>query len=37
MIWLVLAWLLPAIILIAVILRQTGPVEVPQIQLSAPK
>jgi hypothetical protein len=37
MIWLVLAWLLPAIILIAVIMRQTGPVEAPQIQLAAPK
>jgi len=36
-IWLVLAGLLPAIVLLSLVLRPIGPTEAPQIQLAAPK
>jgi hypothetical protein len=36
-VWLLLAGLLPAIIVLSLVLRPIGPVEAPQIQLSPPK
>ncbi len=36
-IWLVFACALPAIILLSLAFRPTGPAEAPQIQLSPPK
>ena len=36
-IWLVFAGLLPAIVLVALVLRPIGPTEAPQIQLAPPK
>ena len=35
--WLVLAFLLPAIVLASLMLRPIGPTEAPQIQLAPPK
>jgi uncharacterized membrane protein YhaH (DUF805 family) len=35
--WLVLAFLLPAIVLLSLTLRPVGPTEAPQVQLAAPK
>ncbi len=35
--WLLLAGLLPAILLLALAARPTGPTEAPQIQLAPPK
>jgi hypothetical protein len=35
--WLLLAVLLPAIVLVSLTLRPTGPSEAPQIQLAPPK
>ena len=35
--WLVLAFLLPAIVLLSLMLRPIGPTEAPQIQLAPPK
>ena len=37
LIWTVLAGLLPAIVLLSLALRPTGPTEAPQIQLPPPK
>jgi hypothetical protein len=36
-IWLVLAGVLPAIVLLSLASRPTGPTEAPQVQLSPPK
>jgi len=36
-IWLIMAGLLPAIMLLALVLRPIGPTEAPQIQLAPPK
>jgi hypothetical protein len=36
-IWLVLAGVLPAIVLLSLASRPTGPTEAPQIQLTPPK
>jgi hypothetical protein len=36
-IWLVLAGLLPAIVLLSLVVRPNGPTESPQIQLAPPK
>ena len=36
-IWLVLAGVLPAIVLLSLALRPTGPTEAPQIRLAPPK
>jgi len=36
-IWLVLAGLLPAIVLLSLVMRPTGPTEAPQTQLAPPK
>jgi hypothetical protein len=36
-VWLLLAGLLPAVILLSLMLRPIGPTEAPQIQLMAPK
>ncbi|HEX3994984.1 MAG TPA: hypothetical protein VHX39_27730 [Acetobacteraceae bacterium] len=35
--WLVLVFLLPVIVLLALMLRPIGPTEAPQIQLAPPK
>ncbi|MGA3004232.1 MAG: hypothetical protein ABSE20_21170 [Acetobacteraceae bacterium] len=35
--WLALAFLLPAIVLLSLMLRPIGPTEAPQIQLAPPK
>jgi hypothetical protein len=35
--WLVLAFLLPAVVLVSLMLRPVGPTEAPQIQLAPPK
>jgi len=37
LIWLILAGLLPAVVLVSLALRHTGPDEAPQIQLAPPK
>jgi hypothetical protein len=37
MIWVMLAGVLPAIVLLSLAFRPTGPTEAPQIQLSPPK
>ena len=37
LIWIVLAGLLPAVVLLSLALRPVGPVESPQIQLAPPK
>jgi len=36
-IWLVLAGLLPAVVLLALVLRPVGPTEAPQIRLALPR
>lgn len=36
-IWTVLAWVIPAILLAALVLRQNGPLERPAVRLEAPK
>jgi hypothetical protein len=36
-IWLILAGLLPAIVLLSLVVRSNGPIESPQIQLAPPK
>ncbi len=36
-IWMVLALLLPAIIVLALVIRQNGPTEAPPVRLSAPQ
>jgi hypothetical protein len=36
-VWLLLAGLLPAIIVLSLVLRPIGPIEAPQIQLAPPK
>jgi hypothetical protein len=36
-VWLLLAGLLPAIIVLSLVLRPIGPTEAPQIQLTPPK
>ena len=36
-IWIVLAGMLPAIVLLSLAMRPTGPTEAPQIQLAQPK
>lgn len=35
--WRVMAFLLPAIVLLSLMMRQTGPTEAPQVQLAPPK
>ena len=37
LIWLILAGLLPAVVLLALVCRPTGPIEAPQVQLAPPK
>jgi hypothetical protein len=37
LIWLLLAGLLPAVLLLSLVFRPIGPIEAPQIQLSPPK
>jgi hypothetical protein len=37
MAWLVLVFLLPAVVLVSLMLRHIGPTEAPQIQLAPPK
>jgi hypothetical protein len=36
-IWMVLAGLLPAVVLLSLVLRPVGPTEAPQIRLAPPK
>jgi hypothetical protein len=36
-VWLLLAGLLPAVVVLSLVLRPVGPIEAPQIRLAPPK